>query len=137
VAPKASIGEIADYIIADDLVFTARIDTGATSTAINAINIKIEDAAKKENDNIGKTVSFDIVNNDNKSKRITTQIKDVITVSNSISSEKRYQVDMEIGWQGKRQRLGFNLKDRSKLTYKLLIGRDWISNNAIVDTHKK
>lgn len=137
VAPKASIGEIADYIIAGNLAFTARIDTGATSTSINAINIKIEDAAKKENDNIGKTISFDIVNNDNKSKRITTQIKDVITVSNSISSEKRYQVDMEIEWQGKRQRLAFNLKDRSKLTYKLLIGRDWISNNAIVDTHKK
>lgn len=137
VAPKASIGEIADYTIAGDLVFTARVDTGATSTSINAINIEIQNAADKESDNIGNIINFDIVNSDNQHKRISTIIKDVIEVSNSIRSEFRYQVAMEIEWQGKKQMLDFNLKDRSKLTYKLLIGRDWIGENAIVDTLKK
>lgn len=134
VAPRPTVGEIADYIIDGDLVFTARVDTGATSTSINAINIEIEDAAKKQSDNIGKLISFDIVNNKGEQKRITTKIKGVIKVSNSISSEMRYKVDMSIEWQGKQQTLTFNLRDRSELTHKLLIGRDWIGDNAIVDT---
>jgi hypothetical protein len=134
VDPKPIIGEVADYIVDGDLAFTARVDTGATSTSINALNIEIQDAAKKESDNIGKLISFDIVNNKNEQKRITTKIKNVIEVSNSMSSEMRYEVNMSIEWQGKQQALTFNLKDRSKLTYKLLIGRDWIGENAIVDT---
>lgn len=136
VAPKATIGEIANYIVAGDLVFTARVDTGATSTSINAINIDIKGEEKNESDNIGKTISFDIVNKENKSKRITTTIKNVVKVSNSISSEMRYKVDIKIEWQGRHQTLAVNLKDRSKLTYKLLIGRDWIGKNVIVDTLK-
>jgi len=134
VDPKPIIGEVADYIVDGDLAFTARVDTGATSTSINAINIEIKNGSKNEIDNMGKSISFDIVNNKNKRKRITTKIKDVINVHNAIGTESRYQVAMKIEWQGKRQTLDFNLKDRSKLTYKLLIGRDWIGENAIVDT---
>ncbi len=134
VDPKPTIGEVADYIIDGDLVFTARVDTGATSTSINAINIEIKNSSKNEIDNMGKSISFDIVNNKDERKRITTKIKDVINVNNAIGTESRYQVAMKIEWQGKRQTLDFNLKDRSKLTYKLLIGRDWIGENAIVNT---
>lgn len=134
VDPKPTIGEIADYTVAGDLVFTARVDTGATTTSINAINIEIKNGSESEIDNMGKTISFDIVNKENKSKRITTKIKDVINVHNAIGTEIRYQVAMEIEWQGKHQVLDFNLKDRSMLTYKLLIGRDWIGENAIVNT---
>lgn len=48
--------------------------------------------------------------------------------------EYRYKVQMKIQLNDRVQMLDVNLKDRSKLTYKMLIGRDWLSNNAIVDT---
>lgn len=136
VNPKDTIGEIAYYTIENDIQFLARVDTGATSTSINAINISVKDASQNMSENVGKSISFDIVNKEEKSKRITTNINKVIEVNNAIGSEIRYQVSMMIEWKGKKQLLDFNLKDRSKLTYKLLIGRDWIGDNAIVNTVK-
>lgn len=134
VAPKETIGEISDYVVDGDMKFSARVDTGAASTSINTSNIEVADAAEKMSDNVGKEISFDITNNNGDTKRITSTINKVIKVSNSIGSEYRYEVKMTIEWQGKTQLLAFNLKDRSKLTFKLLIGRDWIGENAIVDT---
>jgi hypothetical protein len=137
VAPKKTIGEIADFIVDGDMKFSARVDTGAASTSINTGNIVVEDASEKMSDNVGKMISFDITNNNGDSKRITSTINKVTKVSNSISSEYRYEVKMAIEWQGSTQLLAFNLKDRSKLSFKLLIGRDWIGDNAIVNTAEK
>lgn len=136
VAPKAVIGEVADFIMAEDFPMQARIDTGAASTSIDATNIEVHDSAHRMTNNVGKLVSFDITNKDGKVKRITAPIEQVVEINNAIGSEYRYKVKMKIQWNNRIQMLNVNLKDRSKLTYKMLIGRDWLADNAIVDTAK-
>lgn len=136
VAPKAVIGEVADFIMAEDFPMQARIDTGAASTSINATNIEVHDSAHRMTNNVGKLVSFDITNKDGKVKRITAPIEQVVPITNAIGSEYRYKIKMKIQWNNRIQMLNVNLRDRSKLTYKMLIGRDWLADNAIVDTAK-
>jgi hypothetical protein len=135
VAPKSMIAGVADFIINDDFSLTARVDTGAASTSINATNISVTNASKKMTNNIGKIVSFDVTNKDGKVKHISTPIEQVVEISNAIAAEYRYKVKLKIQWNDRIQMLSINLKDRSKLTYKMLIGRDWLSTNAIVDTN--
>lgn len=134
VNPKGVIGPVADFRVDDDFPITARVDTGAASTSINATNIKVNNSSVKMTQNIGKLISFDIINNQGDVKRLSATIIKVTEVTNAISSEYRYKVALKIKWQNKVQMLNMNLKDRTKLTYKMLIGRDWLRNNAIVDT---
>lgn len=134
VAPKAIIGGVAEYIVADDFPIVARVDTGAASTSINATNMKVHNSSKKMTNNVGKMISFDISNSDGKYKRLSAIISQVTEITNAIGSEYRYKVAIKIQWQDRIQILDMNLKDRTKLTYKMLIGRDWLATNAIVDT---
>lgn len=134
VAPKATIGGVAEYLVADDFPIVARVDTVAASTSINATNIKVHNSSKKMTNNVGKIISFDITNSDGKYKRLSANISQVTEITNAIGSEYRYKVAIKIQWQDRIQILEMNLKDRSNLTYKMLIGRDWLATNAIVDT---
>lgn len=134
VAPKPIIGGVADYLIADDFPITARVDTGAASTSINATNIKVHKSSKKMTNNVGKMISFDITNKKGDVKRLSAIISQVTEITNAIGSEYRYKVSLKIQWKNRIQMLDINLKDRSKLTYKMLIGRDWLATNAIVDS---
>lgn len=134
VNPKQIIGGVAQYIVADDFPIIARTDTGAASTSINATNIKVHNNANKMTNNVGKIIDFDITNNKKEVKRLSATITQVIEVTNAIGSEYRYKVAIKIQWQNKIQMLNMNLKDRTNLTYKMLIGRDWLGDNAIVDS---
>ncbi|MCP4322853.1 MAG: hypothetical protein GY787_13595 [Alteromonadales bacterium] len=134
VAPKTIIGGVADYFVANDFPITARVDTGAESTSINATNIEVHKSSKKMTNNVGKMISFDITNGKGDVKRLSAIISQVTEISNAIGSEYRYKVALKIQWQNRIQMLEVNLKDRSRLTYKMLIGRDWLANNAIVDS---
>lgn len=134
VAPKSIISGVEDFTLAEDFNLTARIDTGAASTSINATDIKVLNSSQKMTNNVGKLVNFTMTNSNGKSKRITAPIVQVVEINNAIGVEYRYKVQMKIQWNDRVQMLDVNLKDRSKLTYKMLIGRDWLSNNAIVDT---
>lgn len=134
VAPKSIIGGVEQFILAEDFKVKARVDTGAASTSINATDISVQNSAVKMTNNVGKLVSFTMVNQQGNTKRITAPIVQVVEINNAIGMEYRYKVAMKIQWNQRIQTLNVNLKDRTKLTYKMLIGRDWLSNNAIVDT---
>ena len=134
---KKIIGETA-YINIGDKNFSclARIDTGATSTSIHAVNIKIENESKIYKKNIGKTITFDTMNERGEKKTISTKIVDVDIIRNSQGKESRYCVKMKIGWQGFYKEIEVNLRDRSKMEYKVLIGRKFLSNDFLVDVSK-
>ncbi|ROS05283.1 hypothetical protein EDC56_0813 [Sinobacterium caligoides] len=135
VNPKRTIGEISNFLIENDLEFEARIDTGAASTSINAHNIRISNESPSMLDNIGKKISFDLINADGHSITVHTTIAKVVDITNALGTEYRYKVPLKIKWQGETEILNINLRDRSKLTYMLLIGRDWIGRNVIVDVN--
>ncbi|MCH2206039.1 MAG: RimK/LysX family protein [Lentisphaerales bacterium] len=135
---KATIGETAYINIAElKLDYLTRIDTGATITSIHATNVKVKDGSKDKKDNVGKRVSFDTINHKNKKKSYSAKIVDISKISNSQGTEYRYEVELTLEWHGISKKVVVNLRDRSKMTYKLLVGRNWLKDDFVVDVNLK
>ncbi len=121
------------HVVEADLDFLTRIDTGARTTSIHALDIKIENPAVKKKDNIGKKISLTLINGKGERKRLQTTIVDALQVRNAQGVETRYMIPLTLRWRGIDKTIKVNLRDRSAMTYKLLIGRDWLSKDFIVD----
>ncbi len=118
------------------LAFKARIDTGAKRTSIHATNIEVDGESAVISENIGKEITFRAVNEKNESREVKTIIKDVSSVRNSQGQELRYVVEMELTWNGVSKKVKVNLRNREKMAYKLLIGRNWLANDFVVDVER-
>ena len=90
----------------------ALFDTGATRTSVD-----MEVAAKAGIGPIIKTVK-------------------VTAASNPKGSKKRLVALAEIKINGKNMKAEVSIEDRSKLPYPVLIGRDLIHNNFVIDVSK-
>jgi len=115
------------------LDFLARIDTGARTTSIHATEVVCKDPSPNKKADIGKPISFLVTNEQGEQQRIETTITEVTEVRNAQGVETRYAVPMTLQWQGNTKQINVNLRDRSAMSYKLLIGRDWLSGNCVVN----
>ncbi len=135
---KSLIGETAWVAVGDiPFVYLARIDTGARVTSIHAVDVKITDGSSVPDENVGKTVSFKTVNRNGKIQAMSAVIVKVSTVKNSQGIEQRYVIELPLAWKDVNKKVEVNLRDRSKMTYKLLIGRNWLSKDFLVDVDMK
>jgi hypothetical protein len=120
------------------LQYNARIDTGAVNTSLHAVNLEIlGGASKKMKSNVGKMVEFTTENERGEKKRIQAEIVSTSRVKNSQGIETRYMVKLDIGFPDQLHNIHVNLRDRSHMNYKLLIGRNFLKHNYIVDVSDK
>ena len=135
---KITIGETA-WIGVEGLPFSylARVDTGAKSSSINATNIIILDKSTVYSENIGKTLSFETRNRDGRSQSMTAVIVKVSNIRNSQGIEQRYVIRLPLSWKHVRKIVEVNLRNRSTMNYKLLIGRNFLSEDFLVDVEMK
>lgn len=117
------------------LDFLAVVDTGAHRSSIHALDLRIPEPADEMHRNIGKRVEFRVANERGQSRRIATTIADVRAVRTTRGSEWRYIVPLHLSWQGVEREVLVNLRDRTPMTYKLLVGRDWI-RGLLVDVRR-
>jgi hypothetical protein len=115
------------------LDFKTRIDTGARMTSIHTTAIHIKNASKDKKQNVGKKAVIVVENEKGKQSRISTKIVKVSEVRNAQGVEIRYIVPLTLQLNGQSKVINVNLRDRSPMTYKLLIGRDWLVNDYVVD----
>jgi hypothetical protein len=110
----------------------ARIDTGATTTSIDARNIKLVEKDGK------KWVKFEIVNR--KTKEVIKVEKPLVRIVNikrhETESQKRYVVKIRINLGSISQYTAVTLVDRSDYDFPVLIGRNFLSGVALVDVTK-
>ena len=118
------------------LDFVARVDTGARTTSLHAVELEIEDPAPRVEDNVGRNIRFRVINERGESARISSVIVDVVGVRQALGTELRYAVALHLTWQGIRRELLVNLRDRSAIDHKLLVGRDWIGEGFLVDVQR-
>ena len=118
------------------LDFRAVVDTGAYRSSIHALDVRIEDRAPRMRDNVGKSVSFRVVNEAGEARRIVARVADVEPVRTSHGAEWRYVVPLRLGWRDVEKVVQVSLRDRSAMTYKLLVGRDWIRGDFVVDVRR-
>ncbi|MBR9727794.1 RimK/LysX family protein [Shewanella intestini] len=125
-------------VVGSGLCYAARMDTGASHSSLNATDITIVGKAhKKMSKNIGKMVRFTTFDEQGRSTNMEAKIIDTSTVKNSQGTESRYTVELEISFHHKQQKVKVNLRDRSHMDYKLLIGRSFLKKHYLVDVSDK
>ena len=118
------------YMLPMKAPIAARIDTGATTSSIDADNI-----TPFERDG-EKWVSFDIINRTNGEKyHFEKKVVGMADIKRLHVHEKRYIVRMDVKL-GKEvlTNIKFNLANRDKFEYQALIGRNILTGRAVVDT---
>ncbi len=108
--------------------FQARIDTGATTSALDVQNLKIFERDGQ------KWVSFTLVNKTTgESHDFEKPRRKRIRVKRIIEDEHRPMVEMDVKMGGKKFKADFTVTERTDFEYQALIGRNILSGRAIVD----
>lgn len=138
---KSIVGDIELIKIEElNLDFIARIDTGAAMTSIHAKDVKIIGVEKEKKDirkHLGERVSFTAINEKGEEVTHEAEVVKVIKIRNAIGVERRFIINLTLNWNGEKKTVKVNLRDRDDLDYKLLIGRNWLFGDYIVDINKK
>jgi len=119
--------------VSTGLPFPARVDTGATTCAIHYEALEIEDPADDPAKNIGKRVRILVKNPDGKEEWIKTKIVDHVVVRTTTDEDERYKVRLKLRWQDVEKAVLVTLSDREKMKYPLLLGRNFLRGDFLVD----
>ncbi|MFI5391401.1 MAG: ATP-dependent zinc protease [Bacteriovoracales bacterium] len=128
------VGEIEKIGIPQiNYITDARIDSGAKTTSILGTDLK-----EKKSVNGKNNLSFCIKVN-GKFKEITAPIIKKIKVKSAVSANKdeRYIVELPICFGTKMKTIRATVANRSKMEYKILIGRNLLLDGYLVDVSKK
>lgn len=115
-----------------NMSFKARVDTGAKTSSIHAENIELD----LSGDPRGKPISFYLVTKSGQSTKVETRVMSVVKVKTSEHTERRYVVPLHIKWQDSEKIVPVTLNDRGNMEYSLLLGRNWLQGEFIVDVDK-
>lgn len=113
--------------------FVARVDTGAKTCSLHTSEKKVLDGGEYMEDNVGKTVRFRIQNRQGDSRWIERTIAEVREIRTSEGEEVRYLVPMLLTVDGVEREVLTSLNDRSRMTYTMLLGRNFLEGRFIVD----
>src|SRR5262245_32820919 len=115
------------------LPFPARVDTGATTCSIHYEAIEIEGKSENPEDNVGKRVRIMIRSPEGEPAWVSTKIVDHVTVRTTTDDDPRYKVQLKLRWQDVEKKVLVTLSDREKMKYPLLIGRNFLKGDFVVD----
>ena len=122
------------------LPFSARIDTGATTCSIHAKKWVITDQVRHPADNVGKPIRVLIENDKGEQAWIESVIMSRVRVRSSVQKEDdyhgRYKVLLPLEWNGVRKEVLVTINDRTDMDYPLLIGRNFLRGDFVVDVDK-
>lgn len=119
------------HIYPSDLELHAKLDTGADHCSLSAD--KIEAFERR-----GETwVRFEIRNKDGVKRTLEMQAQRIAKIKRIAGkSQKRYVVKLGICLGQKYSLVDINLADRTNFSYPLLIGRSFLSAQAMIDPSK-
>lgn len=113
--------------------FVARVDTGAKTCSVHCERFEIDDASPAMEANIGKPIRVLLANKDGEATWIETTVLEVATIRTSERSEKRYKVELNLTVDGVAKPVLVSLNDRSRMTYAMLLGRNYLRDDFLVN----
>jgi hypothetical protein len=130
---KVVIGEVEDvYLPIHGLELEGRVDTGATTTSIHALDI----VAFERDGN--KWVRFNLIDEKGEKHMIKRPLERTIRVKRHESEgQERYVVKMRVNLSSLSKFIDVSLVDRSNYSYPVLIGRNFLGGSALVDVSKQ
>ena len=119
-------------LVEQPLILKAKLDTGAKTSAIHAINVE----QFKKNDD--RWVRFDLLVKDANDKQHTIHMEIPKKRRARIKGtdgdhDRRAVVELEICFDGRKHVTEFTLANRSEYIYDVLLGREFLQGVAIVD----
>lgn len=117
-----------------DVAIETRVDTGATTSSINALNIQQFERDGK------KWIKFDLP--DNNGNLIPLEAKfsrstEIVQSSESSQKQTRIVAKLKIKIGNVSKVAEFTLVDRSHMSYSLLLGREFMKDEVLVDVAKE
>jgi len=111
----------------------SRIDSGATTTSIDARDIKGFERDGK------KWVRFKLFNRDTKETfEIEKPVSRMVEIKrHGTGKQTRYVVELDLTIGSISERVEVSLTDRSDFTFPVLIGRNFLVDRAVIDVSKK
>ena len=119
------------------LTFVGRVDTGAKSCSLHVEKVTIEGKESKRPRNVGKNIRFLVMNNEGKEQWLEGKIVNAVRIKSSVFGDgeydHRYKVRLTFEWNGFRKEVLVTLNDRANMEYPLLIGRNFLHGDFLVD----
>lgn len=134
VAEKRIIGPTT--IVAEvesELDFRARVDTGAMTTSVHVEEWAIEDESSDMTENLGKKIRFRMKNHKGESQWLESRVEEIGVVRTSEQEETRYKVLLTLTWNDVKKQVLVTLNDRSHMKYPMLLGRNFLEGDFVVD----
>jgi len=130
---KKIIGAVENVrLIPPNVILKARIDTGAKTTSIDARNITPFEHKGKQ------WVKFDCVSSKQQVYTIKKKVISTVQIKrHGKGPQTRFVVKMRITLGDISRLIEVNLNDRDAYTYPILIGRNFLRDNFIVDIAKR
>lgn len=124
--------------VSTGLEFEARVDTGAATSSIHVDpdDVVIVDESPKPVENVDKLVRLRLDNGDGKKAWVETKIDDYTEVRSANGAEHRYRVRLPLKCGSVNKTAIVNLNDRSRMTYRMLLGRDFLAGHFLVDVSR-
>lgn len=133
-SPPRVLGPVARVDEAETaLQFLARVDTGARTCSLHTSEKQVLKGAEFMEDNLGKTVRFRIENRQGESQWVERTIAEVREIRTSEGEEMRYLVPMALTVDGVEREVLVSLNDRSRMSYTMLLGRNFLDGEFLVD----
>ena len=118
-----------------ELLFRARVDSGAKSCSLHIEKLVVVDEAEKMVDNIGKKAQFKVKNHEEEFV-LEALIEGYVIIKTSDNKERRYKVPLTLRWNGVEKTVLVTLNNRGKMEYPLLLGRNFLRGDFLVDVEK-
>jgi hypothetical protein len=134
---KKVVGAVEEVRVAEArLPFLARVDSGAAACSIHATAIAAKGGATALAESVGKEITFDVVNAHGEKVRVCATLEKMTRVRSAVGAEERPTVYLTLESNGIRKRVLVTLKDREDMDYKLLLGRNWLEGDFVVDVSR-
>jgi hypothetical protein len=120
---KVTLGTVEEVILLPWKVkLKARIDSGAATTSLNARDLKV----------IDRSAEF-ILPTDSGDLALKLPVKRWVRIKSALGHQRRPVVELDLCLGPKRVFVRANLSDRSNLKYPLLIGRNTLKSDFVID----
>ena len=138
---KRTIGATARLTeLKSGLSFPARIDTGAQSCSLHVEKFEIKNEDDRRVRNVGETVRFLLKDAAGKSEWVEAKIVEAVRVkSSSLKAGEynhRYKVRLTLQWKDFKKEVLVTLNNRTDMEFPLLIGRNFLRGDFLVDVAK-
>lgn len=132
--PRRLIGPVAD-VVEDEtgLNFVARVDTGAKRSSLHVCEWEVIDGSSEMSENVGKSIRFRLENRQGNSEWLEREIAEVALIRTSERAELRYLVPLTFEHAGVEREVLVSLNDRSQMSFAMLLGRNFLAEEFVVD----